>query len=112
MIANSETGKALQSSLAGLLGTSEDLINADFLAAINPDDFEAAAEGDEAAIQRIRDAFVELQAKANNIDVSGLKEELAGLEEGIVVDINADTMPFLYALIEAQIAAGATAADI
>jgi hypothetical protein len=36
--------------LAGLLGTSEDLINADLLGAIDPKDFEAAAEGDEAAI--------------------------------------------------------------
>ena len=109
---NSKSAQNLRKSLSGLLGTSEDLIDANLLSAIDPEDFAEAAEGNEAAIERIRDAFIELQATANNIDVTGLKEELASLEEGIVVDITLDEMPFLYALIEAQLAAGATAADI
>jgi hypothetical protein len=88
------------------------MINADLLSAIDPEDFEKAAKGDEEAIERIRDALIELQAEANGIDVSGLKEELAELEEGIVVDINADEMPLLYKLIEAKVAAGAGAAEI
>jgi hypothetical protein len=46
--------------LAGLLGTSEDMIDADLLSAIDPKDFEKAAKGDEKAIERIRDAFIEL----------------------------------------------------
>ena len=112
MIANSKSGKALQKSLAGLLGTSEDMIDADLLSAIDPKDFEKAAKGDEKAIGRIRDAFIELQAEANGIDVSGLKEELAGLEEGAIIDINANEMPLLHKLIEAKLAAGAGAAEI
>ena len=112
MAANSKSGKALQKSLADLLGTSEDFINADLLDAIDPADFEAAAKGDEKAIERIRDAFIELQAAANDIDVSKLKEELAELEEGVVIDISAETQPFLFALLQAEINAGATAADI
>jgi hypothetical protein len=60
MAANSESGKKLKQSLAGLLGTTEDLIDVDLLDAIDPKDFDAASKGDEAAIQRIRDAFVDL----------------------------------------------------
>ena len=112
MIANSKNGKALQKSLAGLLGTSEDLIDADLLAAIDPDDFEKAAEGDEEAIERIRDAFIDLQTEAylTETEMASLKEELAGLTEGAVFDI--DNTPMLYKLIEARLAAGASAADI
>jgi hypothetical protein len=39
MLANSENGKKLRGSLAKLLGTSEDLVDADLLDAIDPDDF-------------------------------------------------------------------------
>ena len=112
MIANSKDGKALQKSLAGLLGTTEDFIDADLLGAIDPKDFKKAAEGDEDAIERIRDAFIRLQAEANGIDFEGLKDELASLEEGVIVDINADSMPLLYELIAAKVAAGAGAAEI
>ena len=112
MIANSKDGKALQKSLAGLLGTTEDFIDADLLEAIDPKDFKKAAEGDEDAIERIRDAFIKLQAEANGIDFEGLRDELAGLEEGVIVDIDADSMPLLYELIAAKVAAGAGAAEI
>ena len=108
--ANSESGKKLKKSLAGLLGTTEDLIDADLLEAIDPGDFKAAAAGDEAAIGRIRDSFMQLQAEANGIDFTKLKEEIDGLDEG--VSINLDTDSFLSDLITAKLNAGATADDI
>jgi hypothetical protein len=46
--------------LASLLGTTEEFVNADLLQAIDPADFKKAASGDEAAIERIRDAFIDL----------------------------------------------------
>ena len=95
--ANSESGKKLKKSLAGLLGTTEDLIDADLLEAIDPGDFKAAAAGDEAAIGRIRDSFMQLQAEANGIDFTGLKEEIDGLEEGASLDLDIDS--FLSNLI-------------
>lgn len=113
MLLASKDGQNLRKSLAGLLGTSEDLINADLLSAIDPDDFSKAAEGDEDAINRIRDAFIELQAEINGLDTSqieGLKAELNGLSDGLVFDI--DDTPFLWALINARYQAGATAEEI
>ena len=108
--ANSESGKKLKKSLAGLLGTTEDLIDADLLEAIDPGDFKAAAAGDEAAIGRIRDSFMQLQAEANGIDFTKLKEEIDGLDEGANLDLNTDS--FLSQLIAAKLEAGATADDI
>ena len=123
MLANSESGKKLKSSLAKLLGTTEDLIDADLLKAIDPEDFKKAAKGDEAAIERIRDAFIDLQADAMveaDIKVDGFdsakeaaeafKTELASLEDGAIIDI--DNSPFLQALIQSKLEAGASAADI
>lgn len=110
MIMNSESARGLKSSMADLLGTSEDLISADLLAAIDPTDFENAARGDEAAINRIRDAFIELEATAAGINASGLKEELAGLEEGVEINLGIDS--FLSNLLTAKLNAGASATEI
>jgi len=57
---NEKSARSLRTSLAGLLGTTEDLIDADLMAAINPADFEAAANGSVEAIDRIREAFIKL----------------------------------------------------
>ena len=56
---SSESSQKLRKSLSNLLGTSEDLIDADVVSAIDPSDFKKAAAGDEAAISRIRDAFID-----------------------------------------------------
>lgn len=112
-IKNSDSYKGLQKSMAGLLGTSEKFVDNKLLEAIDPKDLDKASRGDEAAIERIRKKFVELQveaAKANGIDLSGLQSELDKLKEGQVFDI--DNTPFLKKLIEAQLAAGATAPEI
>jgi chromosome segregation ATPase len=63
MAANTNSAKKLKTSMAGLLGTTEDMIDADFLATIDPDDFEAAANGNADAIERIRNQFIDLQAQ-------------------------------------------------
>ena len=123
MLANSESGKKLRGSLAKLLGTTEDLIDADLLDAIDPEDFKKAAKGDEAAIERIRNSFIDLQADAMveaDIDVEGFsdakaaaeafKKEMAGLSEGAAIDI--DDSPFLQALIQSKLEAGASAEEI
>lgn len=111
MAANSESGQKLKKSLAGLLGTTEDLISTDLLDAIDPKDFEKAAKGDEAAIGRIRDSFIQLEADAAGIDFSGLKNELDGLAEGATLG-GLDQTAFLSDLITAKLNAGATATDI
>lgn len=112
MAANSSNAKALRASLAGLLGTSEDLIGADLLDAIDPKDFKAAAEGDAAAIERIRDAFIDLQAFGylTEEEIAGLKAELDAFNDGAVLDLNTDT--FLNQLIQAWVNAGLTADEI
>lgn len=110
----SDNFKKLRTSLAGLLDTSEDLIDNNFLDALNPDDLEKAAMGDAEAIGRIRDAFIDAQAAAydlaNDPALDEFKNKLAGLEDGAIIDI--DNEPFLQKLIEAALAAGATADDI
>ena len=108
--ANTKTAQNLKKSLASLIGTSEDFVDVNLLDAIDPEDFKAAAEGDVEAIERIRDEFVRLQAEANGIDFEGLKSELDGLAEGEVFDI--DLSGYLGQLIQAKVAAGATAAEI
>ena len=112
MAANSSNAKSLRKSLAGLLGTSEDLIGADLLDALDPKDFEAAANGDAAAIERIRDAFIELQASEYLAEdaVEDLKDELDDFNAGEVLTL--DTMPFLKSLIQAWVNAGLTADEI
>ena len=112
MAANSDNAKALRKSLAGLLGTSEDLVGADLLDAIDPKDFEAAANGDIDAIERIREAFIELQASEYLAEdaIEGLKSELADFNAGEVLTL--DTMPFLNSLIQAWVNAGLTADEI
>ena len=126
MILNSKNGKALKSSLAGLIGTTEDLIDADLVSAIDPQDFKAAAAGNEAAIERIRGAFIDIQAASidtkdvlvENLDTNeeitaaanNFKAMMASLDDGATIDI--DNSPFLQALIQSSIAAGDTEADI
>ena len=113
-VAASKSGAALKKSLAGLLDTSEDLLDANFLDAIDPKDLEKAAMGDEKAIKRIRDAFIDAQAAAADLaddpSLEKFKNDLDSLADGAIIDINDE--PFLKALIEAQLAAGATAEDI
>ena len=107
-----ENAKKLRSSLADLIGTSEDLIDANFLSAIDPKDFEAAANGSAEAIERIRNQFIDLQAEIYNCenDADAFKQRLAELSDGAYIDLNAD--PFLNELINAAVQAGATAAEI
>lgn len=108
---NEKSAKSLRTSLAGLLGTTEDLIDADLMAAINPADFEAAANGSIEAIDRIRESFIKLQIEGiDGITLDGLMAELNAFNDGAYIDL--DNMPMLWSLIEAKVAAGATAADI
>lgn len=111
-ILSSTNGKKLKATLADLLDTSEDLIDADFLSAIDPKDFDAASKGDEAAIGRIRDAFIDAQAAAYDLtdEVQAFKEKIAGLADGATISIN--EYPFLQSLIRAEIAAGKTETEI
>lgn len=122
-IANSKNGQALKKSLAGLLGTTEDLIDADLLEAIDPEDFEKAARGDEKAIEKIGEAFIDVQAKSidtGDVLVEGFttaeeeaesfKDFLSDFSDGEFIKI--DNSKFLQALIQSEIAAGATEADI
>lgn len=110
--ASTESAKKLKKSLADLLDTSEELIDTNFLEAINPKDFQAAASGDEAAINRIRNSFIDAQADALNFegDIAGLKSALAGLEEGATINVN--ETPALEAMIRAMAQAGYTADEI
>ena len=110
MAANSDTAKKLRVSMAGLLGTTEDMIDADFLATIDPKDFEAAANGNVDAIERIRHQFIQLKAEMYDIDFASLKSELDAFNNGAYIDLN--TTPFLNALIQAAVNAGQTAAEI
>ena len=110
MAANSDSAKKLKVSMAGLLGTTEDMIDADFLAAIDPKDFEAAANGNADAIERIRNQFIQLKAEMYGIDFASLKSELDAFNDGAYIDLN--TTPFLNALIQAAVNAGQTAAEI
>ena len=119
---SSESSQKLRKSLSNLLGTSEDLIDADVVSAIDPSDFKKAAAGDEAAISRIRDAFIDAQVAstdfkgevAENLNISEAAEDfksmIAGLSDGAVIDI--DNTPFLTALIQSQLMAGKTAPEI
>lgn len=111
-ILSSTNGKKLKATLADLLDTSEDLIDADFLSAIDPKDFDAASKGDEAAIGRIRDAFIDAQAAAYDLtdEAQAFKEKIAGLADGATISI--DEYPFLQSLIRAELAAGKTETEI
>ncbi len=101
-------------SLAKLVDTSEDFIDTNFIDAIDPDDLEKAAMGDEKAIGRIRDAFIDAQAAAADLaddpSLGDFKNQLAEMADGAVIDI--DNFPFLQKLIESKLAAGATAPEI
>ena len=110
MAANTDSAKKLKVSMAGLLGTTEDMIDADFLATIDPKDFEAAANGNADAIERIRHQFIQLKAEMYGIDFASLKAELDAFNDGAYIDLN--TTPFLNALIQAAVNAGQTAAEI
>ena len=107
-----DTAKKLKKSLADLINTSEEFIDIDFLDAIDPKDFKAAANGDEAAIRRIQQAFAAAQADAlglGNIS-EDLKNELAGLAEGQTIEL--DNSPALQAMIQTMVEANYTADEI
>lgn len=111
LLLKDDTVKDLRVSLAKLLGTSEDLVDVDLMAAIDAKDFEAAANGSVEAIERIREAFIKLQIEGiDGVSVDGLLAELNAFNDGAYIDLN--NMPMLWSLIEAKVAAGATAADI
>ena len=111
LLLQEDTVKDLRTSLAKLLGTSEDLIDVDLMAAIDAEDFEAAANGNIDAIERIREAFIKLQIEGiDGVTLDGLLAELNAFNDGAYIDLN--NMPMLWSLIEAKVAAGATAADI
>ena len=113
-VKQNENYKKLKTSLANLLGTSEDFIDIDMVAAIDPKDFEKAADGNLDAIEKIRDAFIEMQAEGEDINFDALKSEINDLftlaGEGGVIDI--DESPLLMKLLQAKVAAGAEAAEI
>lgn len=111
-ISQTSSFKKMKKSLADLLNTSEEFIDLDFVDAIDPDDFQKAANGNEDAIDNIRNAFARAQMEAVGLGdmADQLVNELAGLKEGQVIDI--DNSPALQALIEAQVLAGASATDI
>lgn len=108
----SDTAKKMKKSLADMINTSEKFIDIDFLDSIDPKDFQAAAKGDEAAIGRIRDAFVDAQADMLGMSdqADALKSELNGLADGAVIDL--DNTPALQAMIEAMAKAHWSADDI
>lgn len=111
--ANSDNAKKLKKSLAGLLDTSEDFIDADLLAAIDPDDFEGAANGDINAIERIRNKFIELEGQMADLDadeIQQLQDALNELNDGAVITL--DNVPFINTLVESWIKAGLTADEI
>ena len=54
MAASSDTAQQMSKTIADLIGTSEQFVDVKMLDAIDPNDFEAAAQGDEAALARIR----------------------------------------------------------
>ena len=111
LLLQEDTVKDLRTSLAKLLGTSEDLIDVDLMAAIDAEDFEAAANGNIDAIERIREAFIKLQIEGiDGVTLDGLLAELNAFNDGAYIDLN--NMPMLWSLIEAKVAAGATATDI
>ena len=116
MAANTDSAKKLKVSMAGLLGTTEDMIDVDLLAAIDPKDFEAAANGNADAIERIREKFIELQYDGlNAIEPLGfglkeLMDELNQFNDGAYIDL--DNTEFLNKLIQAAVNAGQTAAEI
>ena len=113
MIANSTSAKKFKTSLAGLLDVSEDFIDADLLDAIDPKDFDAASKGDAKAIENIRSELIKLQADAEGINFEGLKKDIDDLaNEDVEVVFGADTTPFLYALLQAKVEAGAGADEI
>lgn len=111
-LSSSKTMQKLKSTLAGLIGTTEEYINLDLLDAINPDDILKAAQGDEEAIARIRDAFIDAQMAELGLteQSQALKDELAGLEDGAIININ--NSPAIQAMIEAMVQAGMTGPEI
>ena len=117
MAKNSESAKKLRKSLAGLLDTQEDMIDSNLLEVINPQDLEKAAKGDIAAINRIRDAFIDLQVKGiEGIDAEKFKQELNALEEGAEIKIDGEVTigleEFISQLVLAEMIAGASEIDI
>lgn len=114
--ANTDSAKKLKVSMAGLLGTTEDMIDADLLAAIDPKDFEAAANGNADAIERIREKFIELQYDGLNaieplgFSLNELMNELNQFNDGAYIDL--DNTEFLNKLIQAAVNADQTAAEI
>ena len=111
-LSSSKTMQKLKSTLAGLIGTTEEYIDLDLLDAINPDDILKAAQGDEEAIARIRDAFIDAQMAELGLaeQSQALKDELAGLEDGAIINI--DNSPAIQAMIEAMVQAGMTGPEI
>lgn len=115
---NTETFSNLKKSLADILNVTEGLIDADLYEAINPADLKQAAQGDVQAINKIRDAFIDLQANGiQGVDVSAFKSQMASIadEASLIGDNNnwtdgIDT--FLDTLIRAKVQAGATATEI
>lgn len=108
-ISNTKTAKELRKTIAGLLNTSEDLIDGKFLKGLDLKDVEQAAMGN---INGLRNAFIRAQGEMHNLseEAEDFINTIDSLEEGQIIDLNTD--PFLSALIGAKIAAGATATDI
>lgn len=102
---------AFKKTLSDILDIDVESISEEFLDAIDPSTLQAAASGSEAAIDQLREAFLNVEAEAENIDFEGLKQEIASLSEDTpALDLNIDS--FLYKLIAAKIEAGMGAEEI
>ena len=116
MITASDGYKKFKTTLADLLDTSEDFVDMDLMEKLDPKDIVAAANGSEEAIGRIRDAFIDLQGEALDVDLSPLKEQLASMQDGEAMDltftVDGDTEPLMQKLLDAAVQSGMTAAEI
>lgn len=116
MISASDGYKRFKTTLADLLDTSEDFVDMDLMEKLDPKDIAAAASGSEEAIGRIRDAFIDLQGEALDVDLSPLKEQLASMQDGEAMDltftVDGDTEPLMQKLLDAAVQSGMTAAEI
>lgn len=117
----SDNGDKLRESLADILDISADLVDIDLVKAIDPDDFLAAANGDEEAISRISNAFFDLQqAFLEGLDTSAFEdfngemdafqEKLNNLKPGEALDEQAQI--FIQALADMMAQAGMSADEI
>ena len=106
--------KNLKKSIAGLIDTSEEFVDIDFIANLDPKVLQKAAKGDVEAINSIRDSFLETQMTALGMKdkIDETQAALDSLEPGEPIDINADNSQFLVTLMDSMIQAGYSSEQI